>query len=119
VPFSPSPFMGEGAGGRGPGAAGERGAVSVVPNPSRLYSGTTRPVERSMIRKRLPQRPCLIVVTQLKRLARSTHFARSFSFGLRGVPGWISSAGHFSAASTSSRKVPARGSLMYACLFSS
>ena len=38
---------------------------------------------------------------QLNGLARSIHFSRSFSFGLIGVPGWMISAGHFSAAFTS------------------
>jgi hypothetical protein len=55
---------------------------------------------------------------QLNFFARSTHLARSFSLGFSGVPGWMSSAGHFSAACTSSRKVPALASLMYACFSS-
>jgi hypothetical protein len=44
--------------------------------------------------------------------ARFSHFSRSFSFGLSGVPGWIADTGHFSAAITSWANVPAEASLM-------
>ena len=54
----------------------------------------------------------------LKRSARFSHFSRSFSLGLSGVPGWMICAGHFSAALTRSLNVPALGSLMYACFLS-
>src|SRR3990172_1404309 len=56
---------------------------------------------------------------QLNGLARWIHFSRSFSFGLSGVPGWMILTGHFSAACTISLKLPARGSLMYACFLAS
>jgi cytochrome P450 len=52
-----------------------------------------------------------------KACARFSHFSRSFSFGLIGVPGWIADTGHFSAACTSCANVPAWASLTYACLF--